>query len=213
MNLPLARRLTGATGLAAAAALLLEVPLYFVYSGAPPASNVLSRLLIGVLGLGFILAFAMSFRELILQTGPENAWIGRFVGGAGLAYGVLTLVSSGLEGGAVIASDHPIDPTITVDGTYILYGTIGRMLLAMFLGSVGYAILRTRVLPRWAGLLTCALALVNLAFMPSLFFGNTPAHFYAANGWGTTALMGAVFSWWLLGTAIALLRRPKTATA
>ncbi len=213
MNLPLARRLTGTAGLAAAAALLLEVPLYFVYSGAPPASNVLSRLLIGVLGLGFVLAFAMSFRELIIQAAPESAWIGRFAGGAGLAYGVVTLVSSGLEAGAVIASDHPIDPTVTVDGTYILYGTIGRMLLAMFLGSVGYAILRTSVLPRWAGLFTCGLALVNLAFMPSLFFGNTPAHFYAANGWGTTALMGAVFSWWLLGTAIGLLRRPKAATA
>ncbi|MEV5573355.1 hypothetical protein AB0L06_25210 [Spirillospora sp. NPDC052269] len=213
MNLLLARRLTGTAGLAAAVAVFVEVPLYFVYSGAPPASNVLSRLLIGVLGLGFILAFTMFFRELISQASPENAWIGRFAGGIGLAYVVVTLVSSGLEAGAVIASDHPIDPTITVNGTYILYGTIDRMLLAMFLGSAGHAILRTSILPRWAGLLTCALALVNLAFMPSMFFGNTPAHFYAANGWGTTALMGAVFSWWLLGTAIGLLRRPKAVAA
>ncbi|MBW8484566.1 hypothetical protein [Actinomadura parmotrematis] len=212
MNLLLARRLTGTTGLAAAVALLLEVPLYFVYSGAPPASNVLSRLLIGVLALGCVLAFALSFRELVGQADPRHAWIGRFAGTAGPAYAVVTLVSSGLEAGAVIASDHPIDPTITVTGTYILYGAIGRMLMAMFLGSVGLAILRTSILPHWAGLLTCALALLNLAFLPSLFFGSTPAHFYAANGWGTTALMGAIFSWWLLGTSLALLRHPKPPT-
>ena len=42
--------------------------------------------------------------------------------------------------------------------------------------------------------------------MPSLFFGNTPANFYAANGWGTTALMGAILSYWLLAFGIATYR-------
>ncbi|MER6115905.1 hypothetical protein [Streptomyces sp. NPDC001743] len=36
MNDMLARRLTGGAGIAAAVALLVEVPLYFIYSGPPP---------------------------------------------------------------------------------------------------------------------------------------------------------------------------------
>lgn len=47
---------------------------------------------------------------------------------------------------------------------------------------------------------------MNLAFVPSLFFGNEPARFYAANGWGSTALMGALLSYWLLAMGIATYR-------
>ncbi|KOV71857.1 MULTISPECIES: hypothetical protein [unclassified Streptomyces] len=48
MNETVARRLTGLAGIATAAAFVIEVPLYFLYSGPPPDSNVLARLLIGI---------------------------------------------------------------------------------------------------------------------------------------------------------------------
>jgi hypothetical protein len=47
---------------------------------------------------------------------------------------------------------------------------------------------------------------VNLAFVPSLFFGMDPAHFYAANGWGSTASIGAVNMIWIGAIGVALLR-------
>ncbi|MEV7246197.1 hypothetical protein AB0N92_33780 [Streptomyces sp. NPDC093248] len=201
-----ARRLTGLAGIATAAALIVEVPLYFIYSGPPPDSNVLARLLVGILGLGFLIVFVTAFRELVRRTDPACEWVGTTAFATGLVYATITLVSSGLEAGAVIATDHPIDPTITVEGTYILYGSIGRLMLALFLTAVGYAISRTNLLPRWTGRSAFVLAAVNLAFVPSLFFGNTPAHFYAANGWGTTALMGAVLSYWILALGISIYR-------
>jgi hypothetical protein len=211
MNETLARRLTGISCLAAAIAFIIEVPLYFVYSGPPPASNVLSRLLIGILALGFLLIFVTGFRELIKSVSPQHEWIGTLGFAAGLSYVVITLVSSGLEAGAVIASDHPIDPTITVTGTYVLYGSIGRMLLGMFLAAMGYAITHTGALPRWTGRTAYALALVSLAFIPSMFFGNKPAFFYSANGWGTTATMGAILSYWLLTMGVVTLRSTRRA--
>ncbi|MFI1355147.1 hypothetical protein ACH4TV_16485 [Streptomyces sp. NPDC020898] len=51
------RRLTGAAGIAAAVALIVEVPLYFIYSGPPPDANVLARLLIGIFALAFLIVF------------------------------------------------------------------------------------------------------------------------------------------------------------
>jgi hypothetical protein len=213
MNEKLARRFAGFSCLAAAVAFIVEVPLYFIYDGAPPDSNVLARLLVGILALGFLLLFMTGFRELVKSVDPRQEWVGGIASAAGLAYVVVTLVSSGLEAGAVIATDHPIDPTIAVSGTYILYGSIGRMLLGIFLAAVGYAIGRTRVLPGWVGRSAYVLSLVNLAFIPSLFFGNKPAFFYASNGWGTTASIGAILSYWLLAVSVSLLRSARRAPA
>ncbi|WP_330460193.1 hypothetical protein OIB37_27000 [Streptomyces sp. NBC_00820] len=206
MNEIIARRLTGLTGIATAAALIVEVPLYFIYSGPPPDSNVLARLLIGIVALAFLIVFVTAFRELVKVANPAYEWAGTMAFATGLVYATITLVSSGLEAGAVIAADQPIDPTISVSGTYILYGSIGRLMLALFLTAVGYGISRTNLLPRWTGRSAFALAGLNLVFMPSLFFGNTPAHFYSANGWGTTALMGAILSYWMLALGISTYR-------
>jgi hypothetical protein len=206
MNDIIARRLTGLAGIATAACFIVEVPLYFLYSGPPPDANVLTRLLIGIVALAGLIPFVTGFRELIKQVSPAHEWVGTVVFATGLVYATVTLVSSGLEAGAVIAADHPIDPTITVSGTYILYGSIGRLLLALFLATIGYAVTRANLLPRWTGRTAYLLAAVNLAFVPSLFFGNTPAHFYAANGWGSTALMGALLSYWLLAMGISTYR-------
>ncbi|MCP9951387.1 hypothetical protein [Actinomadura madurae] len=206
MDTVLARRLTGWSCLAAAAAFIVEVPLYFVYSGPPPDANVLSRLLIGILALGFLLIFVTGFRDFVKSVDPRYEWVGNLAFATGVAYVVVTLVSSGLEAGAVIEADQAIDPTITVSGTYILYGSIGRMLLGFFLVALGYAVTKTGALPRWTGTSAYVLALVNFAFVPSLFFGNEPSFFYAANGWGTTASMGAILSYWLLMMGIVTLR-------
>ncbi|MEU6303611.1 hypothetical protein [Streptomyces chartreusis] len=206
MNETFARRVTGLAGIGTAVALIIEVPLYFIYSGPPPDSNVLARLLIAIVALAFLIVFVTAFRELVKRVNPAYEWVGSMAFAGGLVYTTVTLVSSGLEAGAVIAADHSIDPTITVSGTYILYGSIGRLLLALFLGSVGYAIARTNLLPRWTSRSAYALAGLNLLFVPSLFFGNTPANFYAANGWGTTALMGAILSYWLLALGISIYR-------
>ncbi|MFD8421692.1 hypothetical protein [Streptomyces sp. NPDC059466] len=204
MNETVVRRLTGLASIVTAAAFIVEVPLYFVYSGPPPDSNVLARLLIGILALAFLIVFVTAFRELVKQVNPAYEWIGTMAFATGLVYSTITLVSSGLEAGAVIAADHPIDPTVTVSGTYVLYGAISRLMIALFLTAVGFAISRTNLLPPWTGRSAIALAAVNLLFVPSLFFGNTPAHFYAANGWGTTALMGAIFSFWMLALGTSM---------
>ncbi|WP_333764651.1 hypothetical protein [Streptomyces sp. IBSBF 2390] len=206
MNERFVRRLTGVSGIVTAAALIVEVPLYFVYSGPPPDANVLTRLLLGIVGITSLAVFVTSFRELVRLARPDYEWAGSMASALGLVYTAIALVSTGLEAGAVIAADRPVDPTITVSGTYILYGTISRLLLALFLATLGLVVCRTDLLPRWVGRSAYVLAGVNLVFVPSLFFGNTPAHFYAANGWGTTALMGALLSYWLLAVGISTYR-------
>lgn len=206
MSEPFFRRLTGLAGITAAVALIIGVPLYFVYSGPPPDSNVLSRLLIQIVALASLVVFVTAFRELVRRVSPAYDWAGSLAFATGLVYATVVLVSSGLEAGEVIATDRAIDPTIEVSGTYILYGSISRLLLALFLTAVGLVLSRAQLLPRWTGRSAYVLAAINLAFVPSLFFGNDPADFYAANGWGSTASMGALLSYWLLAVGVSAYR-------
>ncbi|MET8872413.1 hypothetical protein [Nocardia sp. NPDC004604] len=206
------RRTTGVAGLVAALLMLVELPLYFVYNGAPPDSNVLTRCLFGLTGLTLLIVFIAGLGHLLKQTAYD--WVGTVAATAGLLWLAVAFVGTGLEVGAVIQAPDPIDPTITVSGTYILYGTISRLLEGLFLAALGFAVSRTAMLPQWVGRSALLLALVNFAFVPSLFFGNAPANFYAANGWGTTATVGGFTMLWILAVGIAMaVQRPTVAAS
>lgn len=84
------------------------------------------------------------------------------------------------------------------------------MMPALFLTAFGDAVSRTRLLPRWTGRSAYVLAGISLAFVPSLFFGDTPADLCAANGWGTPALMGAVLSSWLPAIGVSTHRSARS---
>jgi hypothetical protein len=202
------RRLTGAAGVLAALAILIEIPLYFVYSGPPTDANVLTRSLFGLVGLTLLTVFMVGLRPLLANRRLDMEPVAVLASTAGLMWVVVQFISNGLETGAVIASTVPIDPTITVSGTYLLYGTITRLIEALFLAAFAYTVVRIRALPRWTAASADVLAVLNLAFVPSIYFGNDPANFYAANGWGTTATMGGLFMLWLLAVGIAVLSAP-----
>ncbi|GLY79756.1 hypothetical protein [Actinoallomurus iriomotensis] len=212
MNDSTVRRIAGGAGLVAALLTLVEVPLYFVYDGPPPDANVLTRSLFGLVGLTFLAVFMVYLRPMLTRRDPRVEPMATLAAAAGLMWVTVEFVSNGLETGAVIQSAEPIDPTIAVSGTYLLYGTITRLIEALFLIAFAATVLRARSLPRWTAWSGLLLAAINLAFVPSIYFGNDPANFYAANGWGTTATMGGLFMLWLLATAIATLRAKTDTT-
>ncbi|MEV6279503.1 hypothetical protein [Nocardia sp. NPDC051832] len=205
------RTATGAAGLIATALTLVELPLYFVYAGPPPDWNVFTRSLFGLTGLTLFVVFMSGLRYLVKAHAPQYEWAGGLVTAAGLMWITIAFVAMGLEVGAVIEAPEPIDPTITVTGTYILYGSISKLLMALFLGAFGFVMSKTRLLPAWTARSAYLLAVIQLLFVPSLFFGNNPANFYAANGWGTTATMGGLIMLWLLAISVTLLRTRRAA--
>ncbi|MFJ4650461.1 hypothetical protein ACIP5Y_04200 [Nocardia sp. NPDC088792] len=201
------RRATGTAAALGAVCILVELPLYFVYSGPPPASNVLTRSLFGLAGLACLVVFMTLFGQLVKRIDPEQEWIGALASKTGSLWITMLFVGTGLEAGAVIQSTTAIDPTITVSGTYIIYGSIARLLEGMFLVAFGFAVRHTGLLPKWSATSAWILAAINFAFIPSIFFGNTPANFYAANGLGTTATMGGLTMLWFLIIGLTLARK------
>ena len=206
------RTVTGACAVLVGLLSLIMVPLYFVYSGPPPADNVLARNLITVVVFALFLIFTVGLRRFL---GHPAGLAGDLVLASGLAYVAMTLVAASLETGVALQyPDGTRDPTIDgplANGMALLHGPIARFLIATFLISLAVAVHRTGVLPRWVASGSSVLAAVNLAFVPSLFFGMDPANFYAANGWGSTASIGAVFMLWTGALGIATLRARDTA--
>ncbi|GAB2993939.1 hypothetical protein LWP59_32360 [Amycolatopsis acidiphila] len=210
------RRVTGVLGLLAGLFTVLPIPLWFVYDGAAPDGNILTRILLTLIGIAFYVAFAAALRTLVSRRDPSLEWVGTLAFGTALLYAVLVMVSLSLEGGTAIASVAPVDPTQDgplAPGSFLMYGAIARLVTAMFLIAVSAATWRTRVVARGVSVLGFAIAVFNLAFVPSVYFGGEASHFYSAVGWGATAFAASFQFYWVIAAAIAFLHKPKQPAA
>lgn len=207
-------KLTGISGVAAGVIGTALGPLYFMYSGAPPTSNVLTRNLLNLFAVGAVIVFLAGLRALIIRADAAYEWLASLVFGTGLVWAAINQVKISLEVGGVLGvPDGTVDPT--VDGSLahaniLMHGSITRLVNALLLTAAGYAILRTNALPRWAGTSAYVLAAINLAFVPSLYFGIDAAQFYSALGWGNTAVTAGLILYWTAASGIAtMVRAPK----
>jgi len=214
MNHAQVRRITGLSGVAVGVVSTLAIPLYFMYSGPPPAWNVFTRDLVGLISCAFLIVVFAGFSHLIRSADAAYEWIASLVYGTGLLFVGVTLVAISLEAGVVFgAPDGTLDPTIDgplAEANILIHGSIKRLLTAVFLVPSAYAVLRTRMLPRWVGRAAYVIAIIDLLFVPSIYFGKDAAQFYSAIGWGNSALVAAFFGYWILAVGAILLRKPRT---
>lgn len=210
-------RFTGLSGIALGLLTTLTVPLYFVYSGAPPVWNVLTRNLISLVMCSLLIVFLSGLRQLLARADPRYDWVASIAHGAGLIYVAVTLVATALEVGVVMAvPGGTVDPTVDgplAAGNVLLHGSVTRIVTAVLLVAAGFVILRTGALPAWAGRSAYVIAAINAAFVPSLYFGMDPSQFYSALGWGNTALAASLISYWVVAVGVVLLRSTSAETA
>lgn len=212
MSEAMVRRYAGLFGVVASALIVVQVPLYFLYSGAPPDWNILTRSLIGIVGCVFYILFFTGLRQLIHEVDVASDWIAGVIQTAGLLWVAMVFVPQSMEAGAAISVDRDIDTTKEgpfAAAQYLMQGLISRLLMGLFLIALGIVVYRLRLLPKWVGWSAFVLAAINLAFVPALYFGDDPAKFYSAQGWGTTASMGALWSLWTLAVSISVLRSSR----
>lgn len=216
MNDATTRRYAGLFGIIASLFIVVQVPLYFLYSGAPPDWDILTRSLLGITGCTLYLVFFVGLRHVIERAGPAASLPASLVQISGLLWVAMVFVPQSMEAGAAISVDHDIDTTTEgpyAAAQYLMQGAISRLLMALFLVSLGIAVRRYAVLPRWVGTSAYVLAVINLAFVPAVFFGDDASHFYSAQGWGTTATMGAFWSIWTLLVSVSTLRSARRTPA
>lgn len=207
-NIRVCRR-TGIVGVSIYLLGMVVLPLYFVYDGPPPVSNILTRILLNMLACTGLIAFMVGFRQLIIEARPDYDWIGTLCFTAGLVFLTLTFVADSIQVGSVIGTSGGIDPTTIGsggEGSLLIYGPIARLLTALLLITAGAAILGTHILPKWTAWMAQAVAVFHLALVPSIFSGTEPSHFYSINGWGIP-VAGGLFLLWILAVSIVMLRQ------
>ena len=209
------RRATAFAGIVVFVTTIATVVLYFAPAGPPPLQNVLTRSLIGLFTFGSLIIFTTGLNEL-LRGDDAAAQFARSVGqmAAVLFIGIGLIALSNEAGVAFGAPDGSMDPT--TDGplaaaNILAHGSIKRLLTAIYLIAMGHAVTRSSFLPRWIAALGYAIAAVNIAFIPALFFGTDVTHFYSAHGWGNSALTGSLIIWWIFAVSVALLRTTQNA--
>ena len=208
------RRITALSGFVAVATTLAVVTLYFTYDGPPPLENVLTRIAISLMTLAAFIFFIVGLKELLRSDVAATSFALSVSQAAGLLFVGIGFVSLANEAGVAFgAPDGSMDPT--TDGplahaNILIHGSIKRLLTAIYLFSIAYAVHRSGFLPRWTGWLGIVIGAVNVAFIPAMFFGTDVTRFYSAHGWGNSALTGSLVIWWMLAVSIALLR-PRAA--
>lgn len=211
------RRITGGAAVFGGLLSLVMVALYFVYSGPPPQSNVLSRNLITVATFTAFLVFAVGLNRLFRSHGAGDAGMAGELAVAALkTYVTVTFVATSLEVGTALQfPDGSLDPTVDgplAAGMTLLHGPIARVLVATFLLGLASTPLAREHFSRRVRTGSIVLGVVNLALIPSLFFGMDAANFYAANGWGAVASIGAINVIWFAVIGRAILRMKDQAT-
>jgi hypothetical protein len=203
------RTWTGMAGIASFALVLATVPLYFVYSGPPPAWNVLARSLVAMFSLVALLSFVVGLQALVRRARPEEEALATLLGSFGVVLVAVDFVATAQEAGRVLGRTEPFDPTLVgsgAEGALVIYGPVGRVLTAAFLAAAGGAIVRARLLPAAVGWAAFALGVVQLAFVATYFSGTDPARFFSVNGWHLPVL-GGLLGLWILSASVALLRQ------
>lgn len=195
----------------------VSIVLYFMYSGEPPIWNVLLRSLITAIYLIFILVFFAGFKHIIKRNNDNYHWLTTLLFSAASVFITTNLIAHSLEAGAVFnPAGVAVDATqdgLLAQANYLLYGSFGRIITAAFMFPVGIITFRTKLLPLWTGWMAYIIAVINVAFIPSAFFGTNAGDFYSAVGWGNSALAASLFTYWILAISILLLKNRKKYTA
>ena len=220
---------SGLFGLIGGILLIIEIPLWIIPGVAPPISDapahaqyladsrgiVLTRILIDMLMYMSLMIFFAGFRHLIIQTNKEFEWIATLNFGAGIVWWSVTLVADGLEGAAVLntlgGNTDPSAVRALVEGTLLIYnGSIAFAVTALYMGSGGFAILSTGVLPKWIGWLGWIGVVLCFFAIPAMYSKVIESwSFYNTAGWGPAFVANIPPLIWFFGASVAMIRKSK----
>jgi len=203
-------KITGLFGVLCFITVPISAVLYFMYSDIPPVWNVLLRTLVSLFALLFELIFFTGFLHIIKETGKKYDWLVDLMYNTVCICIAINFVAHSLEAGGVLnPAGAAVDATqdgLLAQGNYLIYGSISRLLMSTYMTTIGIITFKTKIFPKWTGWLAITIGTINLAFVPSMFFGTNNGDFYSAAGWGNSALTASLFTWWVLIVSVILLR-------
>jgi hypothetical protein len=204
-------KITGIFGILSFITIPVSMVLYFIHQDVPPIWNVLLRNLISLFSLLFILIFFTGFKYILENSSQEYDWLITLLYSTVCIYIGINFVAHSLEAGGVFnPGGVAIDATqdgLLAQGNYLLYGSISRLLMAAYMTIISIITFGINIFPIWTGWLALIIGIINMLFIPSMFFGTRTNVFYSAIGWGNSAFAASIFEIWILIISILLLKK------
>jgi len=220
---------SGIFGLAFVALQVVGIAL-FVAAGSPPAADDTVKLaayatknssaflwvaVVSFFSIGCAYVWLLGIKGVLDDAGKEHAWAGAFTFGVGLIAGALALVGFGLIAGAALDAGSPKPEPIAVRAMFEastgIFGPLGGVTTALFIGAAAYGTFESGALPRWTGWVGYIAAALNIVSVFTLFGGTDPNQFFSATGIGPLLLGLFPFLVYAVVTSIALMRSKATA--
>ncbi len=222
-------RWTGIFGLIGGILLLLEIPLWIIPGEPGQISDAvghadylgkirviaLTRILIDIFMYMSWMILFVGLRHLIIITKKEFEWIATLSFAAGIVWWTVSLVADGLEGGAVLLTlDGNASPELVqalVYGTLLIYnGSIAFAVTGFFMGTIGFAIMSTKILPKWIGWLSWISFIMCIIAIPAMYTDIVDTKgFYNAAGWGPVIVANIPPLIWIFAVSIGMIRKSK----
>lgn len=218
-------RIAGILGVIACVIAFAEFPLWFVGESMPKfwdatafsefvaqhTALYLTRTLMDLFIFSLLIVFFGGFRHLVVKTQPSYEWLGTTFFGASVIYIALTLISDSFAGTIALHTlNGKVDPTVIRtlnESTILMFGSVAEVLIATMMVIAAIVIFNTTALPQWTGWLALITAVVNLAFVPTMYYGTDFTKYYSAAGDGPAATAPFMFIIWILATAICMVRK------
>jgi hypothetical protein len=219
---PRATRAAAAAGVVSAA-LLLPAAFVTVISGDQPAPNApierilpylsghrgayLTSLLFEIVSLALLLWFLVGFVEALVGDDSRVRWLGTLVVAGATAYAVLLVIEDAAFAAAARLADQP-DAGPTVRGLwefgYQAAWPFARGFVTLFLGAIAACVWQSGRLPRRLATTAIAAAVVNLAFLPTIYVQHGA---YQPGGFLSHITASLALELWVLHASLLLVRR------
>lgn len=201
MDMSYLLELTAWSGIAAFVIAMIEIPFWFIYPGAPPYKNIVTRTFISLFVQPAMLMFSAGLA--VLFPSPFTIFGALFM----TVITAIGYVGHSIQLGAALKAKGPIDPTLVgsgAEGSLLLYGPIAHLLFVLSLGLTTTGLLISEAVPTWLIVLGYLIAAFQLFLVPTIFSKTIPAQFYSLNGWNIPISAG-LFTTWMLVTSVYLL--------
>jgi hypothetical protein len=215
-------KVTSISGIMTFIMVVLEIILYFMFGSdlpiaqneTPPVWNVLLRTFLGGFTLVFQLIFFIGFQQIVRMIYKDDEWITTIILCSVCIYVGMIIVAKSLEAGVVFSSDEiAVEATeegLLAKANILLYGSFGRLMTSVFMIAASIVTFRGKIFPKWTSIMALIIGIINIIFIPSMFFGIKADDFYSAIGWGNSAVAASLFSYWVLCVSIIMIKNEKS---
>jgi hypothetical protein len=221
---PDVKRWTGIAAIGVAALLTTEFILHQVVGPRPELDQsrqlaqffvahhnlLLTIVLIDTVLMGNIIVFLAGFRQIITHTRHDLQWIADIGFGAGLVFVAITMVGDAMEAGAALdvvnLKPDPSAIRALTEGHAVMFGATGCVLLAVIAASSAYAVLASKALPRWTGVVAWVVAGLQIFGLATIYGGTSDHYWFSSGGVGVT--LTATFPWiaWVITVGIVTIQ-------